>query len=181
MTFVALLRGINVGGNNKIDMKLLKQALETAGLDKVETYINSGNVIFQDSRLSVDELVKLIENVIAENFLLNIRVLIRGLDNIKLICKNIPDVWTNDAEFKTDVMFLWQEADNTNILARLDPTPEVDNLKHLAGTVIWNIKREDYGRSSMNDLVGSKLYSQMTVRNVNTVRKLLELMNADDK
>lgn len=49
MVYVALLRGINVGGKNKIDMKLLKKSFEQAGMNNVVTYINSGNIVFTDS------------------------------------------------------------------------------------------------------------------------------------
>ncbi len=57
MVFIALLRGINVGGNNKIDMKLLKQTFEQAGMNDVVTYINTGNIIFSHKHLSKPKIV----------------------------------------------------------------------------------------------------------------------------
>ena len=57
MIYIALLRGINVGGNNKIDMKLLKLTFERVGMKSVKTYINSGNIIFINDGLSKTEIV----------------------------------------------------------------------------------------------------------------------------
>ncbi len=56
MVYVALLRGINVGGKNKVDMKMLKQTFENAGMTDVVTYINTGNIIFSHHNLSKEEL-----------------------------------------------------------------------------------------------------------------------------
>jgi len=73
MQYVALLRGINVGGNNKIEMKKLKTVFEEAGLHDVTTYINSGNIVFQDAIRSQNKLVTLLEKAIFFFFLLSIQ------------------------------------------------------------------------------------------------------------
>lgn len=79
MIYVALLRGINVGGKNKIEMRKLKATFEKAGMSEVTTYINSGNVIFSDSRRKPPRIVSVLEKAIAADFGLQIKVLIRDL------------------------------------------------------------------------------------------------------
>ena len=87
MIYVALLRGINVGGNNKIDMKLLKQTFIRSGMSSVITYINSGNIIFADEIRSKYEIVEILERKILEDFGLEIKVLIRSLNDFEEIMK----------------------------------------------------------------------------------------------
>lgn len=68
MIYVALLRGINVGGKNKIDMKLLKETFILAGMESVITYINSGNVIFTDMKHTKSEIAEFLEEAIFKDF-----------------------------------------------------------------------------------------------------------------
>jgi uncharacterized protein (DUF1697 family) len=175
--YVALLRGINVGGNAKVEMPRLKAVFEKLGAKDVKTYINSGNVIFTDSR-SRKQLEPLIEAAIAKEFGLNVRVVVRNSSNIAKLCKEIPADWTNDAEQKTDVIFLWEEADNPGVLQEIKVNPEVDNLIYIPGAVIWNFDRVNYRASKMHNFIGTRVYKLMTARNINTVRKLNELLKS---
>lgn len=176
MIYVALLRGINVGGNNKVDMKKLKNTFEELGYTNVVTYINSGNIIFEAKGKKEDKIIKEIELAIKKDFALEIKVLIRDFESIKSLCKKIPNTWVKNETMRTDVMFLWEEFDNPKILEQLKLSP-VDNAKYLPGAVVWNIKDIDYNKSGMPKLVGTKIYKQMTIRNVNTVRKIFEIMS----
>lgn len=176
MIYVALLRGINVGGNNKVDMKKLKTTFEELGFTNVVTYINSGNIIFEAKAKKQDRIVKEIELAIKKDFALEIKVLIRDFENIKSLCKKIPDTWVKNEIMRTDVMFLWEEFDNPKILEELKLSP-VDNAKYLPGAVVWNIKDVDYNKSGMLKIIGTKIYKAMTIRNINTVRKIFEIMN----
>ena len=175
-TYVALLRGINVGGNAMVSMKELKSCFEDLGLRDVVTYINSGNIIFKDSRKSVPALVKLIESGIRARCKMDIRVVVKSKSDIAAICKKIPAGWVTDKLMRTDVMFLWDEIDNAEAIAAVPADPAVDRLLHVKGALIWNVSRKDYGKSKVPKLVGSRFYKNMTARNANTTRKLLELM-----
>ncbi|MGE4347366.1 MAG: DUF1697 domain-containing protein [Flavobacteriaceae bacterium] len=175
MTYVALLRGINVGGNNKVEMKNLKATFEALGFTSVVTYINSGNIIFNTSDKNDKEIVEKIEAAIAKNFGLAIKVVVKTFQAIETICHQIPAEWQNDKTMKTDVMFLWEEYDSPEVLEQLQLKP-CDNVLYCSGAIIWNIQTSDYNQSSMPKLIGTRLYKHMTVRNVNTVRKLFELM-----
>lgn len=176
MIYAALLRGINVGGKNKIDMKLLKLTFEQAGMENVVTYINTGNIIFSSSILSGTELSHLLEEAIEKDFDLKIKVVVRSVDDISKIIAAIPDTWKNDKEMKSDVMFLSDEIDDESILASLLIKPSIDTVKYVPGAILWSIDKKNATRSGMAKIVGSKIYKQVTIRNVNTARKIYELM-----
>ncbi|MGQ8872686.1 DUF1697 domain-containing protein [Paenibacillus sp. TSA_86.1] len=181
MIYVALLRGINVGGNNKIGMKQLKETFEQAGMHKVVTYINSGNIIFADNQERTDahaELSEILEQAIAADFGLQIKVLVRDMNEMTSVMQALPSDWTNDDQAKSDVLFLWDEMNNVDILEKLPLKPGIGTLIYVPGALLYSVSREEATRSGMNKLAGSKIYSYMTVRNVNTTRKIYALMQA---
>lgn len=177
MVFVALLRGINVGGNNKVEMKRLKSVLEELGFSKVKTYINSGNVIFESESEDQEKMTSLIENNIEKAFGFPIKVLLRDFDSMEKIINKLPDDWQNNTETKCDVMFLWDEAETENFIEQLPLKKEIDEIIYLKGALIWFVERKNVTRSGLLKIVGTKLYKQMTIRNSNTVRKLFNLMS----
>jgi uncharacterized protein (DUF1697 family) len=176
MVYVALLRGINVGGKNKVDMKLLKKAFEEVGMRSVVTYINSGNVIFYVNDLPITRIASMLEDAIYTNFGLAIKVLVRSLDDIKKIMAILPDDWTNDQQMRSEVLFLWEEIDDETVLDKLILKPDIDRIKYVSGAILWSIDKKNITKSGMGKLIGSKIYKQMTIRNVNTTRKIYELM-----
>lgn len=180
MIYVAFLRGINVGGNNKVEMKKLKSTFELLGFINVVTYINSGNVIFEDSSKRQDAIVSKIEKAIKNDFQLNIKALVRDLKNIETIVQILPLSWVKNKLMRTDIMFLWEEFDSPGVLEQLRITL-VDNVNYVSGAVLWNIAEKDYSKSGMTKLIGTEIYKHMTIRNVNTVRKVYQIMSDLDK
>lgn len=179
MIYVALLRGINVGGNNKINMKQLKETFEQAGLLDVVTYINSGNIIFADHQDRVNanaELAQILEQAIAVDFGLQIKVMVRNLDEVRTVVQALPEEWTNDAMAKSDVMFLWDEVNDVSVLDKLPIKPEIGTLLYVPGAILYSVSKELVTKSGMSKLIGSKVYKYMTVRNVNTTRQIYKLM-----
>lgn len=176
MVYVALLRGINVGGNNRVEMSRLKMVFESLGFSKVTTYINSGNVIFSDHEHSTSELTDKIELAIETEFGLKIPVVVRDLKNVLAVSKALPSHWTNDTTIKTDVMFLWDGYDNPEILKSLTIKPGIDDVKYVPGAILWRVDRKNVTKSGMMKIVGSQLYKNMTVRNCNTLRRLATMM-----
>lgn len=172
MKYVALLRGINVGGNNKVEMPKLRKVFEDLGYLNVLTYINSGNVIYDANETNAT----LIERALKKNFKFDIRVVVRDVKSMQKLCKAIPEEWGNDPEQKTDILFLWDEYDSKKSLALIKTNKDVDNLLYISGAIVWNVSRKDYNKSGMNKFIGTPVYKHMTSRNVNTTRKLLELM-----
>ncbi|MCM3237837.1 DUF1697 domain-containing protein [Heyndrickxia oleronia] len=178
MVYIALLRGINVGGKNKIDMKVLKQTFEKAGMNDVVTYINTGNIIFSCKGKSQTDLSRILEDAILYDFGLQIKVVVRSIDDVRAIINAIPDTWKNDKDMKSDVMFLWDEIDDESILTKLVIKPKVDTVKYIPGAILWSVDKKNVSKSGMLKIIGSKLYKQVTIRNVNTARKIYELMQA---
>jgi uncharacterized protein (DUF1697 family) len=170
--YIALLRGINVGGNNKVPMPELKKVFEGLGFLEITTYINTGNVIFATDK---NNLETLIDNALQKQFGFNIKTIMYSQEKFQKICDALPKAWQNNAEQKTDILFLWEPFDTKKSVALIKTTP-VDNLVYLHGAIAWNIQKKDYKKSGMHQFIGSPIYQHMTARNINTVRKLSLLM-----
>ncbi|HAM81842.1 DUF1697 domain-containing protein [Ornithinibacillus bavariensis] len=180
MIYVALLRGINVGGKNKIDMKLLKKTFERVGMNDVVTYINTGNIIFSNKDVSKIELSHILEEAISNDFGLQIKVLVRSIDDVSGVINAIPNTWRNDKEMSCDVIFLWDEIDDESVLENLVIKPNIDTVKYVPTAIIWSVEKKNITKSGKSKLIGTKVYKQATVRNVNTTRKIYELMQAQN-
>ncbi len=178
MIYVALLRGINVGGNNKIDMKELKAVFEQAGMQAVATYINSGNVVFTSDLKSKTKLADTLEKAIKTKFGISVPVLIYSKADILSIAQVLPDSWVNDNTMKCDVMFLWKAIDNPKIVEHVTIKPGIDTVRYVPGALLWSVDRKHVTKSGLMKLVGTDTYKQMTIRNCNTLRKLAELMHS---
>ncbi len=176
MIYVALLRGINVGGNNMIDMKRLKQVFIDSGLQSVVTYINSGNVIFYAVEYTKEQLIELIEKAILENFQLQIKVVLRSIEDFHTMMSRVPESWRNDQDMKCDVLFLWEDVDSPTLLTELTVKPDIDTVIYTPGAVLWAVDKINVTKSGSMKLVGTNLYKKMTVRNINTARKIYLIM-----
>lgn len=181
MVYLALLRGINVGGNNKVDMKLLKKSFEQAGMKNVVSYINSGNIIFTTAGHSKNDIAHVLEEAILVTFGLQIKVLVLSLEDMKKVISSLPESWTNDDKMRSDVLFLWEDIDDESVLDKLTIKPEIETVKYAPGAILWSIDKINVTKGSMTKLIGTKLYQQMTIRNVNTTRKMYELMLEAEK
>jgi uncharacterized protein (DUF1697 family) len=176
MKYVALLRGINVGGDRKVDMKQLKTTFEGMGLGEVRTYINSGNVIFSAKPGDARNLKRALERAIKADFGFPVTVLLRDATEMAALLEELPDNWANDDAAKCDVIFLGEDVDAPEVLEQLVIKPDIDDVHYIPGAVLWRVERPNVTRSGLTKLVGTELYAQTTVRNCNTVRKLAELM-----
>ncbi len=175
MTYVAFLRGVNVGGKSIVSMAAIKEALVALGLSDVRTYINSGNVIFSTRASDVQRLTGRIEKALEQHTGMAIKVLLTDHKTLKKMVDAIPRNWVDDKTMRTYVLLLWKELDDRGILDRLPIKPGVDELKYTPGAVVWRVDREDVGRSQMNRIVGRPLYKKITIRSANTMRKLNDL------
>lgn len=181
MIYIALLRGINVGGKNKIDMKKLKQTFEKAGMGHVTTYINSGNIVFSSKGQANHELSLQLEQAILEDFSLPIRVTVRNMTEIRTIMEALPEEWTNDAQMKSDVLFLWDEINDTSVVDKLPLKPGIGHVIYAPGAILFSVSKEHVIKSGITKLAGTNLYQHMTVRNVNTARQIFKLMQVAEQ
>ncbi len=175
--FVALLRGVNVGGNNIISMKLLKTSCEQMGFSDVSTYINSGNILFKAKERDARKLETTIEAMLSREHKLGCKVVVRSVSEMASLIENLPKNWNGDTQWKYNVMFLRHSIDSEKVLESLGPKREIEKVVYYPGTLLWSARINDLKRTSMDRLSSQKLFQDMTVRNTNTTRKLYELMN----
>jgi uncharacterized protein (DUF1697 family) len=175
MTYVAFLRGVNVGGKGIVSMSAIKEALAALGLSDVRTYINSGNVIFSTRASDAQRLAARIEKALEQHTGMAIKLLVMDHKTLKKMVDAIPRHWVDDKTMRTYVLLLWKELDDRSILDRLPTKPGVDELKYTPGAVVWRVDRQDVGRSQMNRIIGTPMYKKISIRSANTMRKLNEL------
>ena len=180
MKYVALVRGINVGGNHRVPKAEFKVVLEGLGFQDVLIYLNSGNAIFSsEHHPKASEVQAALEN----HFGFSIPTLVLPASKIKAIAAAIPDDWTNDSPQpdksgqKSDVLYLFDDINMPDILEKLGHKPEIETMIYIDGAVVTNVTRLNQGKGSLQKLIGTKLYASVTVRNINTARKLAELVS----
>lgn len=171
MKYIALLRGINVGTTKRIDMEQLKSLFAGLGFTKVSTYINSGNVSFESDETS-ETILQQLDVCFRSKLGYEIPTLLKSQEEMQRIAAGIPEAWLNDSEQRTDVAYLFDEIDTSDIVDKLPFNKTVVHLLYMKGAVVWNLSREHYTKSRLNKLIGHPLYQLMTLRNVNTARKL---------
>ena len=174
--FVALLRGVNVGGNNIIKMSSLKTSFEKIGFTEVSTYINSGNILFKAKERDARKLERKIEALLSEAYKLGCKVVVRSLSEMATLVENLPKNWDGDKQWKYNVIFLRHSIDSEKVLDELAPKPDIEQVVYYPGTLLWSARIRDLSRTTMLKLSSQKIFQDMTVRNTNTTRKLYELM-----
>ena len=173
MTYIVLLRGINVGGNNKVSMAQLKEVIEALGCENVITYINSGNVVLSDTR-SCEELHTAIEDALKKEFGFDVKTLVLDKPAFDRVVAALPANWRNDDTMRCDVMFLWEDKNTASVLEDVPARSGIDTVKYVDGALLWSVARDNVRKSGLSKLIGTDLYRKMTIRNCNTVRKLAE-------
>ena len=174
--FVALLRGVNVGGNNMISMSALKNSFEAMGFPHVSTYINSGNIIFTTKENDARKLEKKIEEMLSKEYQLDSRVVLRSLPEMEKLVQSLPRTWTGDPNWRYNVIFLRHTIDSEKILDELVVKDDIEEVLYSPGALLWSARVSDLTRTQMVKLSSRKMYQDITVRNLNTTRKLSELM-----
>ena len=176
LTYVAWLRGINVGGNAMIPMAPLVRVFEELGFREVRSYINSGNLIFDAPAGSRAKLTARIEAAIELRFAIRPMVVLSTAAEMRALVAELERPPTADRPTRVNVIFLGPGIDNAGIIARLPGNPAVDDVTYIPGALIWRAPVAELGRSRMTRLVGTPTYKQMTVRGANTVVKVGAIM-----
>jgi uncharacterized protein (DUF1697 family) len=181
-TFLILLRGINVGGKNKVPMADLRNCLEGLGFSDVSTFIASGNVIVTSDR-NADEIATQIESALPEAFTLDsdlVRILVLTRDQLQAIVDDRPKGFGDQPDkYHSDAIFLIGiEIDDA--MHVFNPREGVDRVWPGAGVVYSERLSAQRTKSRLSSMVASPLYKSMTVRSWSTTVKLLGLLNARD-
>lgn len=175
--YVALLRGINVGGNTLIKMADLKAHFEKAGLEQVKTYINSGNIIFATDKKPGD-LPALIEKLIDKEFDLTVPVLVLSLDEYQGIIDNLPDSWGTNADWKYNLLFILPGSKPQDILDEIgELKSDIEDAVAGNKVIYQSVSFKDFGKSRFSRIVGKPAYKMVTIRNHRTGYKILGLMS----
>jgi uncharacterized protein (DUF1697 family) len=176
-THVALLRGVNVGGKNKLPMKELAAIFAEEGCDYVQTYIQSGNVIFRAAPGALSRLPDAITSRIAARYGYHTPVVLRTTEQMRAIVANNPFLAAGSAEDLLHVLFLAKQPDVVRIAA-LDPQRSAPDAFALHGQDIYLKLPNGAGKTRFtNAYFDTKLATVSTGRNWRTVTKLLELCN----
>jgi uncharacterized protein (DUF1697 family) len=176
MKYVALLRGINVGGKSIVRMADLKECVEELGYDNVSTFIASGNVFFETPERDAAKLEPAIERALERRFKLPITVVVRSRAEVGRIVKAIPAKWIGNESVRVYVAFLRRTRDGRKLARELRPREGVDELVATKSALMWATRRDALTRSGLQKLPGSAAYKDMTLRNLNTALKLQELL-----
>jgi uncharacterized protein (DUF1697 family) len=177
-TYVALLRGINVGGKNLIRMPALKAAFEADGFADVSTYIQSGNVLFTSSETRNAALTDRIEAMLAEAFDYVPTVVVRSRTQMRGIVDRAPKGFgSKPAQFRYDVIFLKEPLTAAKAIKEVPTNPAVDTSAAGTGVLYFSRLTAKATASRLSKIVASPIYPSVTIRNWNTTTKLLALMD----
>ena len=173
---VALLRGINVGGNNLIRMPALADAFADAGYGNVRTYIQSGNVLFTTPGAAVSQLEEELERMLDERFGLRIRVVTRSRAQLADTVASAPQDH-GSPQLRSDVIFLKHPLTVDAALAAFPDLREgVDSVAPGPGAIYFSRVDAEASRSRLSKIVGTPNYQHMTIRNWRTTTRLLDLL-----
>lgn len=176
MKYVALLRGINVGGNNIIKMLALKEAFEKIGMTHVLTFIQSGNVIFESPEKKSDVLTKKLETMLTKTFSYKARIVVFSHEQLKQVVAKAPKDWKTKTDIRCYVGFLLPPMTAADAVKQIVINEAVDILDTGPGVIYMTTLMSGLTKSGFTKMIGTNIYKEMTIRNLNTTRKLLELM-----
>ncbi len=176
--YISLLRGINVGGKNKIEMSVLKAGFVSLGYQNVITFLNSGNIIFTAENEDPALLTQQISAMIHERFGLEIPVLTILQEDLIAVLAHTPNWWgTDDKKIYDNLIFLMPPlglAEFYQAMGNVNAQIEQESSDH--NLIFWSFVREDYQKSSWwSKTAKKKIKDQITIRTANTVRKIANL------
>jgi uncharacterized protein (DUF1697 family) len=179
LKYLALLRGINVGGNNLISMAELRLCLEDAGYKNVSTYIQSGNVLLESQARNLTRLTSSIEALLSAQFGYTALIVLVSADQLERVIQDAPDGFGSQPDtYRYDVIFFRPPFRAREVLPTVKLKEGVDEA--FAGDHVIYSRRliSKASQSHVSKLVSHPAYKGMTIRNWNTTSKLHQLMNA---
>jgi uncharacterized protein (DUF1697 family) len=176
--YVALLRGINVGGKNIIKMAELGRCFEEAGFTNVATYIQSGNVLFEAAGSQPNRLAPRIEKALVRRFDYDARVVVRTHGQMRTVVDDAPPGFGSQPDaYRYDVIFLREPLDAADAMRHVRTRDGVDSAHAGDGVCYFARLISRATQSYISRIVGLPVYQDMTIRNWNTTVKLKALMD----
>jgi uncharacterized protein (DUF1697 family) len=176
MRYVALLRGINVGGNSIIKMTDLKAVAEGCRFENVRTFIQSGNIIFDSDVTDASRLASRLEEALLKKFEISSTAVILTIDQLKKAVDEVPSEWNTRDDMRCYMAFVREPVTAQEVAAEAKPREGTDFLKVGAGVLYMSTLLSGITKTGFTKLVGTKVYKDITMRNFTTVRKLLAAM-----
>jgi len=178
--YIVLFRGINVGGKNIIKMDKLKAVFEELNYSSVKTYIQSGNVIFDDHEIDRKKLKENIGKALLKILGNDLSFAILTYNEIKQIVNEKPEGFGEDKENKYDIIYLMEPLKVKNAIKEIKTRNGVDEI-YPGKKVIYISRSIKYlSKSYLSKIMKTSIYSNITIRNWNTTKKIYELMKKND-
>jgi len=174
MKYVALLRGINVGGRNMIKMETLQVTFESLGFTDVKSYINSGNLVFETAQTDDGKLAKRIHDGIKKDFGFDISVMVRSEAEIDEIIANNPYIGQFENDKYMHVFFLVSELSDEKTQVLLAKNSDTEMIAVCGRTIYYLLRISIIDSVLGKGFVDKKLKVAATARNWRTVKKLAE-------
>ena len=174
--YIAFLRGINVGGKNKITMSELTIGVEKLGLAEVKTYLNSGNVVFSSSEDR--DFSSQLEAMIKDRFALAISVFVIPKEELEDVLQNAPDWWgSENKEIYDNLIFIMPPTTFTEVFNKIgEPKEGFEKIKNYKKTVFWSFSRKDYQKTNWwSKTANANINNRLTIRTANTVKKIVQM------
>ncbi|MFD2543347.1 DUF1697 domain-containing protein [Lacinutrix gracilariae] len=173
-TYVALLRGINVGGHKKVPMATLRERLTKAGFKNVQTYIQSGNVVLQSSEKNTKTIEAIIGKTILSYFQFEVAVLVKTKQELDTIFKDCP--FENEKK-EASYFLLLQETPDKDLVALASKKEYKNEEYKIINNCIYFYNEAGYGKSKFNaNYFERALKTPATARNYRTMKKLIDLI-----
>lgn len=177
--YVALLRGINVGGNNIIKMADLKACFEKMGLANIATYIQSGNVLFSTPEKNKTRLINTIEKALSESFAYNSRIVLITYQHLKsIVAEAPPDFGQQKDTYRYDVIFLKEPLTAAEAIKSVTTKAGVDTAHQGQEVLYFSRLSSKATQSHIRKIISMPIYQNMTIRNWNTTTALLARLDA---
>lgn len=178
--YVALLRGINVGGKNKIKMADLAACFQAQGFTGVRTYIQSGNVVFRADEMDQARLEGLVEAALSEAFHYDASVVLRSKEEMRAIVAQAPQGFGSDATtYRYDVIYLKASLISAEAMRFVGIKDGVDQAFAGIGVLYFSRLISRASQSRLTRIISSPIYQSITIRNWNTTSALLALLESD--
>jgi uncharacterized protein (DUF1697 family) len=178
MKYVALLRGINVGGNSIVKMSDLKKLTEECGFNDVRTYIQSGNIIFSSAEKNTGKISTRLEDCFSKNLKIESKIIVRNQLQFKAIVSSAPPVWDTSKDLRCYIAFIKEPLTAGDVMDRIKPKEGVDFMQAGRGAVYMSTLLSGLTRSGFTKMVGTDIYKEITIRNYNTAKKMMDLLEA---
>lgn len=182
MEYVALLRGINVGGKNKVVMSELREQIAAEGFTNVRTYINSGNLLFEaGADAPREDVAQAVEDLLARRYDFPIRLVLLTAQEYLTQLEELPDWWHGEVA-RRDALFYTRGLDRSHVRERIEAMELGDEAVHVGEHAVFWGKFDDkeFLKTAYHKrLLREDFYRQVTIRSGATVEKIAAMLSQD--